>query len=127
MTARRVATALGTGYPSIAWGHGLEAALFYLAILGILALVFGLVAGGVSASRNWHPIKSFAAALGLFVLMATAPELFSGQASLNKVLGGLLFVAVVATIPVGVGHAAGRKIVGLRARRSLERRQEDNA
>jgi hypothetical protein len=128
VTARRLTTAFSAiAYPSIAWGHGLEIALLSMAVLGTLGGLFGLVAGGISAWRNWRPIRSLVAARGLFVLIATVPGLFGEEVNLTLILGGLLLAAVVAMIPLGVGYAVGRKIVRLRVRRPLEPTQGDSA
>lgn len=128
MLARRLAILCSAiAYPSIASAHGEGIVIFYITILGVLAGLFGLVAGGISAWRKWHPIKSFIAALSLFVVLVTIPGLFGEEVGTTLVLGALFLAVAVAIIPVGVGHALGRKFVGFRLRRPLEPRQGDNA
>jgi hypothetical protein len=119
--ARRLATVFSAIlYPSIASAHGEGIVLFYMTILGLLAGLFGLVAGGISAWRNWHPIRSFIGALSLFVVLTTAPGLFGEEVNITVALGAVLLAVAVAIIPAGVGHALGRKFVGFRLRRRLE-------
>jgi hypothetical protein len=118
VTARRsFAVVLLTASPSIAWAHGLEAFVIVAAIAGG---VIGLAAGGLSAWRGWHPIKSFLVAVAVFVVITTVPDLASGPFDIAVLLGSLVLAPLVGLIPVGAGYIIGRWVVPLRARRPIK-------
>lgn len=116
---RRIASGIVLSYPSIAWAHGGEIFIIAAAVLGGL---IGVAAGALSAWRGWHPVKSFLAALVVFVLVAIAPDV--AQAPYDSVWLmtslGVAVVVVIGLLPVGAGYVFGRWLVPLRFRRGVK-------
>ena len=100
-----------------AHAHGLEAFAITYTVLGV---AIGVVCGGITAWRDWHPVRGFLAALVIFAIAATLPDV-GNSPGLLSLLGGLALAPLIGLIPVAAGYLLGRRVGSLAGRRRPHR------
>jgi hypothetical protein len=103
--APRRLVALAAALPSTVYARGLEQFIFPL---GLAAIVFGCVAGGICARSGLHPVKSLLPSLPLASLLALVVDGSSLGQGLDTRLGSLLLALFVGCVPFAGSFVAGR-------------------